>query len=98
MSLEEAGLVGSHRRRNLISHFLDIMPGTQKSPVEALDFALNGLGRDRLPRDLTSGLPYPQDAGMSYTIRNRNSVVGARSRTGWLLGHVAEAMGRRVGA
>ena len=92
MSLEEAGLVGSHRRRNLISHLLDVMPGAQKSPVEALDFALNCLGRDLVPRDLTSGLPYSQNAGMSHTIRNRDSVVGARSRTGWLLGHDPKAM------
>ena len=98
VSLEEAGLVGSHRRGNLISHLLDVMPGAQKSPVEALDLALNCLGRDLVPRDLTSDLPYPQNAGMSHTIRNRDSVVGARSRTGWLLDHGAEAIGRRVGA
>ena len=96
--LKESGLGGSHRCGNLISHLLEVMPGAQNGPIEAFDFAVDRLGRDLLTRDLTSGLPHPQDAGMRHAIRNRNSAVGARSRMGWLLGHGSEAIGRRVGA
>jgi len=96
--LKESGLGGSHRCGNLISHLLKVMPGAQNGPIEAFDFAVDRLGRDLLTRDLTSGLPHPQDAGMRHAIRNRNSAVGACSRMGWLLGHGSEAIGRRVGA
>jgi len=94
--LEEPRFGGSHGRGDLIPDFLDVLSGAQQGDVEPFNFLIDGCRGDLLPRDLPAGLPHPQDAGMGHAIRNRDTAVGACSRTGCWLSHGGEHIGRRV--